>query len=360
MRPPMRYGFLVSGLFVLVPAFLTPTQAAEGPVLAVVESSLKSDPRAIRQYAFDGDNATYFASAGNATKADHFTLTFDEPVVVKSIDVLTGTPRGAGRLERGVLQVSGDGLTFEDAARFTSGRANVKFDGKKIQAVRVKPTEDMKQPLAIREFVVDSEPKVVKFKYPVEIIVDVRDDPTMKEWAEKAARICEKNYAMICEELRSPGFRPPTVVSMSLTNSYNGVAMAGNGQITGSVKFFKEHPDDFGAMVHETVHIVQSYGRFGGNNPPGWLVEGIADYVRFYKYEPGKLARIPPDLARYDASYQITARFLAYVTEKYDKELVRKLNAASRDGKYRDAIWKELTGKTVEELGLEWKRSLAE
>jgi hypothetical protein len=359
MQLPMRYGLLVSCLFVHVTAFVTPTQAADGPVLAVVESSLKSDPRAIRQYAFDGDNSTYFASVDNPTKADHFTLTFDEPVVVKSIDVLTGTPRGVGRLERGVLQVSADGTTFEDAARFASGRAIVKFDGRKIQAVRVKPTDDMKQPLAIREFVVDSEPKVTRFKYPVEIIVDVRDDPTMKDWADKAARICEKNYAMICEELRSPGFRPPTVVSMTLTNSYDGVAMAGNGKITGSVKFFKEHPDDFGAMVHETVHIVQSYGR-GPAITPGWVSEGVADYVRFYKYEPGKLQKIPPELARYDGSYQITARFLAYVSEKYDKDFVRKLNAAAREGKYRDAIWKELTGKTVEELGMEWKRSLAE
>ena len=45
--------------------------------------------------------------------------------------------------------------------------------------------------------------------------------------------------------------------------------------ITGSVKYFRAHPDDFGAMVHETVHCVQSYG---DRSNPGWLVEGIADY----------------------------------------------------------------------------------
>ena len=48
------------------------------------------------------------------------------------------------------------------------------------------------------------------------------------------------------------------------------------------------------------------------------------------------------------------------MTEKHDKDLVRKLNAAMREGKYKEEIWKELTGKTVEELGQEWKRSLAE
>jgi hypothetical protein len=110
-------------------------------------------------------------------------------------------------------------------------------------------------------------------------------------------------------------------------------------------------------MVHETVHCVQRYRR-GGNRNPGWLVEGIADYIRFFKYEPGKLGRINPDRARYDGSYRVTAAFLAYVTEKYDKELVRKLNMAMRAGEYKEEVWKDCTGKTVQELGEEWKATL--
>ena len=51
------------------------------------------------------------------------------------------------------------------------------------------------------------------------------------------------------------------------------------------MKYFKANPDDIGAMVHETVHCVQLYR---GRGNPGWLVEGVADYVRFFKYEPGK------------------------------------------------------------------------
>jgi len=46
------------------------------------------------------------------------------------------------------------------------------------------------------------------------------------------------------------------------------------------------------------------------------------------------------------------------VTDKYDKEIVRKLNALLRDGKYKEEVFKELTGKTVQELGDEWKTSL--
>ena len=142
---------------------------------------------------------------------------------------------------------------------------------------------------------------------------------------------------------------------MRLRNDYNGVAAAGGGRITGSVKYFKAHPDDVGAMVHETVHCVQ---RYRTRNNPGWLVEGIADYVRFFKYEPGKLGRINPNRARYNGSYRVTAAFLAYVADKYDKDLVRKLNQAMREGEYKEELWKALTGKTVQELDEEWRATL--
>lgn len=35
-----------------------------------------------------------------------------------------------------------------------------------------------------------------------------------------------------------------------------------------------------------------------------------------------------------------------------------KFNTAMRQGKYSDDLWKEYTGKTADELGEEWKKSL--
>jgi hypothetical protein len=192
-------------------------------------------------------------------------------------------------------------------------------------------------------------------KYPVEFVVDVTDAPEMKDWAEEVARICERQYPMICEELKSDGFKPAERIMMALRKDYKGVASTSGDKIVGSVRFFKAHPDDLGAFVHETVHVVQKYQ---GRGNPGWLVEGIADYIRFFKYEPGKIGRLDPERVRYDGSYRQSAAFLAYLTDKYDKELVRKINALMREGKYKDEIFKELTGKTVQELGNEWKVSL--
>jgi hypothetical protein len=329
--------------------------AAEPAVAATVETTLKTASGHVRQFAFDGDADTYFATADKVASSDHFTLIFDKPVAVRSIVVTTGRPKGGDQLDSGTLEGSADGKKFEPLADFADGVATSKPKGRQLRAVRIKPGADLEHPLAIREIVIDSEPAVAIFKYPIEIAVDVSDAPQMKEWADKVARLCERNYPMICEELKSDGFKPTTVITMRLKKDYKGVAAAGGGRITGSVSYFKDHPDDMGAMIHETVHCVQAYRT---RNNPGWLVEGIADYIRFFKYEPGKLGKINPQRARYDGSYRVTAAFLAYVADKYDPQLVRKLNKAMREGEYRVEDWKVLTKKSLPELDQEWHASL--
>lgn len=78
--------------------------------------------------------------------------------------------------------------------------------------------------------------------------------------------------------------------------------------------------------------------------------------MRFWKYEPGKAGRLQPERARYNGSYRVTAAFLAFASEKYDRKLVNKLNALLREGKYDAGAWKTLTGKSVEELNQEWRQ----
>jgi hypothetical protein len=332
-----------------------PSPSPAEPLAATIETTLTTDGEQIRQFAFDGDPKTFFASAKNAGRADHFTLVFDKPAAVTSLTVSTGRADGRDKLLAGVVEASPDGEKFEEMAKFKDGEAAAKPEGRKVRAIRIRPSEDLKYPLVVREIAIESEPAVTIFKYPVEFVVDVSDAPEMKEWAEKAARICEQQYAMINEELKSDGFTPRRVVRMTLRNNYRGVAATSRGRITGSVRYFKDHPDDFGAMVHETVHVVQNY-RLRGN--PGWLVEGIADYIRFFKYEPGKIGRLSANRARYNGSYRVTAAFLAYLTDKYDKHLVGKLNKMMREGEYKEEAFKVLTGKTVQELDEEWRASL--
>ena len=323
-------------------------------VVATVESTLGTSGKQIRQYAFDGDPMTFFASATNPVASDHFTLALDRPVPVRSIVVFAGPPDGGERPGQGSLEVSGDGLVFEEVAKFREGMARAEPKDRPIRSIRIKPGPDLSHPLVIREIVIDSADPVPTFANPVEYSVDVADAPEMKEWADKAARLCERWYPRINQELRS-GHNPPTQVSITLKANYKGVAQASGNRITGSVKFFKDHPDDVGAMIHESCHVVQGY-RSRGN--PGWLVEGVADYVRFFVFEPGKAGPVNPNRAHYNGSYRTTAAFLAFVSEKYDKELVLKLNKLMREGNYKEAAFREMTGKTAQELDEEWLASL--
>jgi hypothetical protein len=333
---------------------LLPLVVLWSPVVPTVEASVPTNGQQIRQFAFDGDPATHFASAAAAKKDDTFTLAFDRPVLLKAFAVATGNATGEDALAAGVLEVSADGKTFEAAATFANGAAKM-AGGKAAKAVRVRVTEDQEAALVVREIKVESVPAVAAFRHPVEFVLDVADAPEMRPWAEKVVRVCERQYPMICDELASDGYRPPTLIRMAFKADFNGVAEAAGNRIRGSVKYFKDRPNDVGAMVHETAHCVQNYRKRG---LPGWLVEGIADYVRFWKYEPGKAGRLSPERARYDASYRTTAAFLAFVSEKYDRKAVTKLNALLREGKYDPEVWKEIAGKSVEELNQEWRRSL--
>ncbi len=325
------------------------------PVSAVVSTTLTTDGDKIRQLAFDASTDTYFASAKPPTKSDTFTLTFDKPVTVKSVKVLTGKPKGGGEVADAVLTGTSDGKEFAQLAKFADGTATAKPE-KKFTAVRIEFPADAKESLVLREFTLETDPPLATFKNPVEIVPDATDAPELKEWLDDVAKLCEKQYPMLCDELKSDGFTPPTRITMTLKKDEKGVAYASGTRIVGAVSYFEKHKDDVGAFVHETAHCVQQYK---GRGNPGWLVEGVADYVRFFKYEPNKPKPLAPEKAKYDGSYRTTAAFLEYVVATHDKEAVRKLNDAMRKGKYSPDLWKDITGKTVEDLGRDWQRSLA-
>ena len=116
----------------------------------------------------------------------------------------------------------------------------------------------------------------------IEIELDTSDAPEMADWAEKAKKACEDFYPTIVEFLDSPGFEPPKKTKI-VFKKMNGVAFTAGGTITCSAKWFTDHPDDVGAVIHELCHVVQGYRK---KQPPGWVTEGIADYVRWFNFEP--------------------------------------------------------------------------
>jgi len=140
-------------------------------------------------------------------------------------------------------------------------------------------------------------------------------------------------------------------VTFSVDTAYKGVAATGGGKVVYNPDWFKKHPGDIDVVTHEVMHIVQSYGNGGG---PGWLTEGIADYVRF-KFGVDNaganwaLPAFKPEHS-YKNAYRVTARFLNWLELNGNQGIVVKLDAVMRANTYKDGIWKELTGKNVDEL----------
>lgn len=139
-------------------------------------------------------------------------------------------------------------------------------------------------------------------------------------------------------------------VTFIIDPGYKGVAATSNGIVRYSPDWLTKHPQDIDVVTHEAMHIVQDYAGKG----EGWLTEGIADYVR-YKYgvnnEKGNWS-LPAFKAgqHYTNAYRVTARFLAWLEKNVNKKIVDQLDKASREGSYTPDTWKELTGKTVDEL----------
>ena len=203
--------------------------------------------------------------------------------------------------------------------------------------------------------------------------IDTTQAPEMTDWTRtKLVPIITEWYPKLVHLLPSKGYEAPKSIVFNCKKLKEGgaPAFAGGAGVTLNANWFMKNlkGEAGGATVHEMVHLVQHYGDAKKTNPnpaknPGWLVEGIADYVRWFLYEPQTHgADIGPKRAakvNYDDSYRVTANFLNWVSLKYDRALVLKLNVACRQGYYTEDIWKKHTGRTLQELNAEWKTALA-
>src|SRR5204862_5327445 len=127
------------------------------------------------------------------------------------------------------------------------------------------------------------------------------------------SRELQPNHANM---LTSEDYAPKTNVTITFKPMRAGIpAAAGGAGISCNLEWYRKNlkGEAVGAVVHELVHVVQQYGQARRTNPdatrtPGWLVEGIADYIRWFLYEPqtkgAEITRRNFERARYDSSYR--------------------------------------------------------
>ena len=194
--------------------------------------------------------------------------------------------------------------------------------------------------------------------------VDCTEAPDLKDWGDKARSICEEWYPRIGAYLATDGFTPPASVKIVFKKEMQAPAATSNAVISINADYVSKHRDDFGMVVHELTHVVQAYprnkavGENGKRANMGWLVEGIADYVRFFQYEPRTRVRVDPKKASYRNGYRVAAAFLDWLARTHDAGIVKKLNAALRAGDGGEGKFKEITGRTLDDLWNEFVAGL--
>jgi len=195
--------------------------------------------------------------------------------------------------------------------------------------------------------------------------LDVSQSPDLKEWAEtKLKPAVDRWYPIWVDCLASDGFTAPKNFKITI-KPMRGVAATSDTDVVVSEDWIRrqikkpEWNEAVGSVIHELVHVVQQYH---GRGNPGWMVEGVADYFRWFHYEPvehrPKLSATRAARAKYSDSYQITAAFLDFVAANHDHEFVVKMNAAMRQGRYSPDLWSDYTGMTVKDLWSEYIKSL--
>jgi len=218
------------------------------------------------------------------------------------------------------------------------------------------------------------------------VLLDVSAAPDAGEFALKSNALLLEWYPKINAILYDPQHPLPyseiRVVFEPVLILKGAPALAKGNELHVSSEYIKHMPDDFRAMmIHELTHINQHYVFMQMDS--GWLVEGIADYVRHKYYEKdiqptlrlnanGQLTGYTPvdpyfyGLQQAGASltdrgylkaYTIASTFLFWLESHKDPQIIHELNVVLSQGKFSNASFPQLTGQTLDEL---WAEFVAE
>ncbi len=193
----------------------------------------------------------------------------------------------------------------------------------------------------------------------VTVHLDVSETPELAEWGKQAKELVEQWYQRTVNLMPTEGFLAPSEIKLKIKKADGGVAWTVGPNITVASSWAEKHPEDIGCVYHEMVHVIQSYKGYTSAKAPGWLVEGIADYMRWAIYE-GKPQKWFPPVNKpqgYKTGYQVTGGFLLWLESGQCPGIVKKLNTAIRKGTYEDELFEKEAGKPLDALWVDYLKA---
>ena len=124
-------------------------------------------------------------------------------------------------------------------------------------------------------------------------------------------------------------------VIMTSTLELPTLALTHGRSIFLNSEWFKKHPDDYGTIVHEIAHAVMDIQV--AIEEEKWIIEGLADYVRYILGYPSKTGGLPKyDAKRLFKGYQYTAHFFLWLRERYGETEIKEISKRISEGKTFD------------------------
>jgi hypothetical protein len=215
------------------------------------------------------------------------------------------------------------------------------------------------------------------------VLLDVTNAPDAGEYALKTNTLLLEWYPRINALLYDPNHPLPYAEIRAVFEPVLAVkqapALARGNEIHVNSEYIKHMPDDFRAMViHELTHVVQHYQFMRPDM--GWVVEGIADYVRHKYYEKdieqtlhldsnGFLVGYGPSAPYFNGlqqsgvnltdqgylrSYTVASTFLFWLETHKDLQIVQHLNGEISQGRYSPDLFYRFCGKSLDDLWAEF------
>jgi hypothetical protein len=179
---------------------------------------------------------------------------------------------------------------------------------------------------------------------------DVRFDTSMASdlaaYSMQGAAFLRIWYPKLATALALPDYAPIASFTVRFDPSYTGLAytLTSTTEIVVNPSWPRDHPQDFGMLLHESTHMLND-----AHDTPGWILEGMADHSREYILHDRDPSPIGPN-DHYTQGYSQASYFLNWIQDTHKTPLVRTLMIASHQDAYSPSIFVDKTGSTIGKL----------
>jgi len=325
----------------------------------------------------DKDPSSYYWTGAQVRKGHFIRFQFKHPIPIgKTLKIYTGMAiknnENGDMLNNADLQSSRDGgKSWQTISTFHAGNAEVKTthhtghyrilitkSSARWGAIRHLSISDR----ALTQKTVRGTAKFGSKTYSLSVTTDLdgfpgADDPELAKSFAAMAKLYFESWPKIVKWLGADPDKTHRDIIISFVSTLTHPAHAGGRTMTMNTKHLLGQPHDIqGVFIHELSHIIQAYK----GNSPSWFTEGSADYIR-YRYYPDRRwansARARMNNEQPLGLYWNSACFLLWMEDTYQKPITATISKAIVERKYNNALYKEMTGKTLDELVIEYKKS---